>query len=370
MRRQRHERCSPAELGGYQSKHLLVKLGEDRSSLVENEEFVDLVCEIQVRTILQHAWAEMEHDIQYKNDEEIPLDLKKRFSALSGLLELADREFQNIQLDSDQLKTTVKATLIDDLTQQGLSERRSSSEGDGAAVEKTAATRDLVSQGRYPEAIEAYSDKLRSEPTNYTLFIGRARARFLAGDVTGAINDLDKADSISGNPDYASRLRTIIMHGDDPGAAMEPIERSARIADGLKAISDALSTGEGIRAFEEYTVLESEGHNKAFILFGKAMCCSLEKDTVGAREFLSFLQLRPATPMSVNITALSYILDILDGKSVNLSQESMMSCLDNTPDYTMAASSLRFLFDGFRAKGYAELGEILDVENSLRRRTT
>jgi ppGpp synthetase/RelA/SpoT-type nucleotidyltranferase len=84
---------------GYQSTHLLVTLGVDRRNLIENKKYKDMVCEIQVRTILQHAWAEMEHDIQYKSEQEIPLDLKKRFSALAGLLEIADREFQAIQKD-------------------------------------------------------------------------------------------------------------------------------------------------------------------------------------------------------------------------------------------------------------------------------
>ena len=54
---------------------------------------------IQVRTVLQHAWAEFEHDIRYKGtipDEHVP-DFDRRFTLAAGLLELADREFSTIR---------------------------------------------------------------------------------------------------------------------------------------------------------------------------------------------------------------------------------------------------------------------------------
>lgn len=52
---------------GYQSKHILVNLPKE--TYIPSCGFVhELTCEIQVRTLLQHAWAEIEHDIQYKGD--------------------------------------------------------------------------------------------------------------------------------------------------------------------------------------------------------------------------------------------------------------------------------------------------------------
>ncbi|MGH8467512.1 MAG: GTP pyrophosphokinase [Gammaproteobacteria bacterium] len=89
---------------GYQSIHYVVKLSPQRSLLPEYTRFSDAITEIQVRTILQHAWAEIEHDIQYKSAAVIPTEIRRRFLTLAGMLEIADREFQAIQ-DEDRRLT-------------------------------------------------------------------------------------------------------------------------------------------------------------------------------------------------------------------------------------------------------------------------
>ncbi len=82
---------------GYRSTHYIIKMKPERLALSEYQRFSGLSAEIQVRSILQHAWAEMEHDIQYKSPTVIPVSIRRRFAALAGLLEIADREFQTIQ---------------------------------------------------------------------------------------------------------------------------------------------------------------------------------------------------------------------------------------------------------------------------------
>jgi putative GTP pyrophosphokinase len=86
---------------GYQSIHYLVRVKAGRAQLAEYDRFAKSVTEVQVRTILQDAWAEIEHDIQYKSSTAIPLEIRRRFMSLAGLLEIADREFQAIQ-DQDR----------------------------------------------------------------------------------------------------------------------------------------------------------------------------------------------------------------------------------------------------------------------------
>ena len=48
------------------SNNFVVALNEARTALPEYERFGGLRCEVQVQTILNHAWSEMEHDIIYK----------------------------------------------------------------------------------------------------------------------------------------------------------------------------------------------------------------------------------------------------------------------------------------------------------------
>ncbi|AMB40776.1 MULTISPECIES: GTP pyrophosphokinase family protein [Paenarthrobacter] len=53
--------------------------------------------EVQIKTVLQHAWAEFEHDICYKAPGTIPPAINRAFTLASGLIELADNEFVKIQ---------------------------------------------------------------------------------------------------------------------------------------------------------------------------------------------------------------------------------------------------------------------------------
>jgi putative GTP pyrophosphokinase len=97
---------------GYQSVHYLVRFDAVRCGLPEYARFAGMTTEIQVRTIVQHAWAEIEHDIQYKAVEAIPASIRRRFTALAGLLEIADREFQAIS-DEDERNRTDTRRLVE-----------------------------------------------------------------------------------------------------------------------------------------------------------------------------------------------------------------------------------------------------------------
>ena len=96
---------------GYRSDHYLVKINGKRTELPEYEPHRGLVAEVQVRTILQHAWAEIEHDIQYKASITTPNTIRRRFMSLAGLLEIADREFQAIQDEDEELKRLARTSV-------------------------------------------------------------------------------------------------------------------------------------------------------------------------------------------------------------------------------------------------------------------
>ena len=82
---------------GYLSIHYVVSLSQAREELVEYKRFKHIRFEVQVRSILQHTWAEIEHDIGYKTKVEIPKSIRREFSRLAGLLEIADDQFIQIR---------------------------------------------------------------------------------------------------------------------------------------------------------------------------------------------------------------------------------------------------------------------------------
>ncbi|MEM9591988.1 MAG: hypothetical protein AAF967_11700 [Pseudomonadota bacterium] len=53
--------------------------------------------EIQVRSVLEHAWAEIEHKIIYKAKIKYPEDVVRRFASLAGTIEILDDEFVELK---------------------------------------------------------------------------------------------------------------------------------------------------------------------------------------------------------------------------------------------------------------------------------
>lgn len=87
---------------GYLSVHRICQLGPSRVALPECTIFGQHTFEIQIRSALQHAWAEIEHDRRYKFAGILPTHLRRRLSLVAGLLELADREFDQIAASVDE----------------------------------------------------------------------------------------------------------------------------------------------------------------------------------------------------------------------------------------------------------------------------
>ena len=86
---------------GYESVHVLVSVPDDCKPNSLPDDILlpeELVCEIQIRTILQDAWAEVEHELIYKT-EFTPFDmpLKRKLASMNASLSLADIIFQEIR---------------------------------------------------------------------------------------------------------------------------------------------------------------------------------------------------------------------------------------------------------------------------------
>lgn len=101
---------------GYVSLHYVIQLGDNRLGISELAKFKNLKVEIQIRTILQHTWAEIEHDLGYKSSIDIPQKIRRNFSRLAGIIELADEEFLRIKQVLHEYSNNVKNEIENEST--------------------------------------------------------------------------------------------------------------------------------------------------------------------------------------------------------------------------------------------------------------
>jgi ppGpp synthetase/RelA/SpoT-type nucleotidyltranferase len=89
----KRELISPTTFG-YLSLHYICTLPEDGGY---PEDLTKLRFEFQIRSVLQHAWAEIDHDLGYKTVFEVPRDVRRNFSRIASILEVADELFDSIR---------------------------------------------------------------------------------------------------------------------------------------------------------------------------------------------------------------------------------------------------------------------------------
>ena len=96
---------------GYLSLHYICSLPENPEypPEIRNRKF-----EIQVRTILQHTWACIEHDMGYKSEFGTPRIAVRQFARIAGLLELADDEFMRVRDTVQNYTEDIRQKIIDD----------------------------------------------------------------------------------------------------------------------------------------------------------------------------------------------------------------------------------------------------------------
>lgn len=97
-----------ADKFGYRSLHYVASFNKTRLSLTEYKKFKGLKFEIQIRSILQHSWAEIEHDLGYKGENEIPKTAKRTFYRVAALLEQADIEFVKLRKEISEHELLIK----------------------------------------------------------------------------------------------------------------------------------------------------------------------------------------------------------------------------------------------------------------------
>jgi putative GTP pyrophosphokinase len=81
---------------GYASTHYVVGLPEAWLSVPTMVGLGELQAEIQVRTLAQHIWAAASHTLQYKQEQSVPVSLRRGIYRVSALLETVDLEFERL----------------------------------------------------------------------------------------------------------------------------------------------------------------------------------------------------------------------------------------------------------------------------------
>jgi putative GTP pyrophosphokinase len=89
---------------GYRGKNYVVRFKEKMLKDADQyEKFKDICFEIQIRTLLDYSWGEIEHDRRYETAEELPKDsdIPRRFELISGTLEILDYEFERLSKETE-----------------------------------------------------------------------------------------------------------------------------------------------------------------------------------------------------------------------------------------------------------------------------
>jgi len=81
----------------YRSRHYVVKINNSWLASPNYRRLDNLKCEIQVRTILMHAWAEIEHKLNYKSTAQVPNKFQRKLFRLSAKFEEADEQFEELR---------------------------------------------------------------------------------------------------------------------------------------------------------------------------------------------------------------------------------------------------------------------------------
>ena len=181
---------------GYLSVHYILQLSENRLGLSENKLFENLKCEVQVRTLLQHAWAEIEHDRSYKFAAKLPKEIERRFYLVAGVLELMDSEFDKLSKEIDEYDRSTKKAV---------------SEGDyNLGIDSKSVEQYMLKKYEGVDNIHPSSGEIivTEEVVEELVRFGYKKIQEIEDDINSCMNAYEEEDT------YLGLLRTLMMMKD------------------------------------------------------------------------------------------------------------------------------------------------------------
>jgi putative GTP pyrophosphokinase len=261
---------------GYNSIHLLVMVPGMIVGPYGRE--APAVCEIQLRTILQDAWAEVEHELVYKA-ELTPFDepLKRKLAALNANLTLSDLIFQEVRdyqrrlyaeivrrregiseqfmefsdrhmgMERARSETeTDRSDTMDDLLVRALSAHNAgefvsaislytlildmTNDEQVQAIVLLHRGMAFLAEGEYDKALADFAESIRLKPENVQAFYYRGITHQNLGDYEAAGKDLTTAVQL--NPfrfDLLFKSAQIYYHLGDIGRALDVCDKALKI---------------------------------------------------------------------------------------------------------------------------------------------
>lgn len=184
---------------GYLSLHYVIEMSEERLKLLEYYNLSGYKAEVQIRSILQHTWAEIEHDLGYKSINGIPHNIRRDFSRLAGLLELADKEFKEIR---DKLKS-----YSEDVTKQ-IKQPSTTILIDKISIEAYYKSNALVKELSYEIIKLGDGVMIEAEENNFAVY-----GEYLKDAGFNSIQEID--NELRNSKDLCLKIAKIVLNGND-----------------------------------------------------------------------------------------------------------------------------------------------------------
>jgi ppGpp synthetase/RelA/SpoT-type nucleotidyltranferase len=95
---------------GYLSSHYIIQLKAEPEipdcPVEQRRRLMGLKTELQLRTLAQHLWADVYHELGYKNEFQLPGKWEREFARLAAILENCDKGFQEVKTAMDEYQSS------------------------------------------------------------------------------------------------------------------------------------------------------------------------------------------------------------------------------------------------------------------------